>query len=196
MLSREIFVWVAILLGVAWTTPAEGRVRNVPVEKRWSGETRQVDPPMFSGNIDVRQPGNSPFRGGRNRGALDTMSRFQTSANRAFSPLQKASTYTRRLNLDEEDGRFSVEDRFDQPLFLKNPRESVEIGSGDVVNLPMSRRWNETFSDFVDWWAPDYEAAMEPDAEELSLQDINRYQFRRSHSSEPGVPVRTAGSEG
>ena len=32
-------------------------------------------------------------------------------------------------------------------------------------------------------------------SESLSMQDINRYQFRRSHSSEDGFKVMRAGSE-
>lgn len=32
-------------------------------------------------------------------------------------------------------------------------------------------------------------------AEQPSMQDINRYQFRRSHSAEPGIPVKPAGDK-
>ncbi len=32
-------------------------------------------------------------------------------------------------------------------------------------------------------------------SDDLSLQDVNRYQFRGSHSSEPGLPVQAAGKE-
>lgn len=176
--------------------PLEGRVRNVPVEKRWAGENKRAEMPLFGGNFDVRSPDRSPFQSsGRDRHAFEILSRLQASANRTFSPLENSSTYTKRLNLPDRPS-ISLDDRFGQPLFLKNPRDSIQIGSRDVVDLPRSSRWNATFSDFVDWWAPDYEQALNPEAPELSLQDINRYQFRSSHSSAPGVPVRKAGSDG
>ncbi len=193
MLSREIFVLITLLLGSGMFCPLDGRVRNIGVERRWGSEADRAPLPMFEGRFDVQSPDQSPFRGGSDRKALETLSRLQDSANQTFNPLVNSSRYTSRLNLHEKDGRFSVEDRFGTPLFLKNPAGSVEIGAADVVSLPMSGRWNATFSDFVDWWAPDYDAASGSDAPDLSLQDVNRYQFRRSHSSEPGLPVRQAG---
>jgi len=52
---------------------------------------------------------------------------------------------------------------------------------------------------FSDSWTlhtgiPDSNTA--PSGKELSLQDINRYEFRASRSSEPGLPVTHAGSGG
>jgi hypothetical protein len=38
-------------------------------------------------------------------------------------------------------------------------------------------------------------AAFREKTKDLSLQDINRYQFRRNRSSEPGLPVTEAGTE-
>lgn len=43
----------------------------------------------------------------------------------------------------------------------------------------------------------DEDPAIDVDAllDQLSLADLNRYQFRRSHSPEPGIPVQRAASE-
>ena len=88
------------------------------------------------------------------------------------------------------------------------PKDTVEVKSVDRIKSSVSgtkaeiRDWEERMGVEAN---PKYagvrsgwQGRLNPDpktVDQLSMQDINRYQFRRNRSSDPGLPVVKPGSE-
>ncbi len=135
-----------------------------------------------------------------------------------MAPVGKEQVYSRNnlLTLDTWHGRYDsigrkkaeieVADTLDAAV---RPRNMIEVKSIDRSNASV----NGTKADIVRW---EERMGVEPNTryagvrsawegrlsqgpktvDQLSMQDINRYQFRRNRSDEPGLPVVKPGSDG
>ncbi|MGF1529760.1 MAG: hypothetical protein ACFCU4_00175 [Puniceicoccaceae bacterium] len=182
-------IW--LLGGLSVVGSAEARLQQIPFEKRWKTENPSADLKMYP-KFDTSPLLENRFRS-TSRRAEQTISRIQTSTRNQFQTSQESSRYNKIFSSSKQS-RFGTDTKFGQSIFLKNNREQVIYGRDDLKPNPMSADWNESFTDFFDWWATQYQDDLKDEKLNLSLEDINRFQFRRGRSSLPGVPVQEAGS--
>jgi hypothetical protein len=139
--------------------------------------------------------------------------RFDT----AMSSIGKDQVYSRNnlVTLDTWHGRYDTLGRKKSDIELKDtlgasvrPKDTVEVKSVDRIKSAVSgtkaevKDWEERMG--VETNAKytgvksNWQGRLNPDpktVDQLSMQDINRYQFRRNRSSDPGLPVVKPGSE-
>lgn len=134
-----------------------------------------------------------------------------------MSSLGKEQVYSRNnlVTLDTWHGRYDSIGRKKSDIELKDtlgatvrPKDTVEVKSVDRIKSAVSG----TKAEIKDWEErmgvesnPKYagvksnwQGRLNPDpktVDQLSMQDINRYQFRRNRSSDPGLPVVKPGSD-
>ena len=139
--------------------------------------------------------------------------RFETS----MSSLGKEQVYSRNnlITLDTWHGRYDTIGRKKSDIELTDtlgapvrPKDTVEVKSVDRIKSSVSgtkaevKDWEERmgietnarFTGVKSNW----QGRLNPDpktVDQLSMQDINRYQFRRNRSSDPGLPVVKPGSD-
>jgi hypothetical protein len=139
--------------------------------------------------------------------------RFETS----MSSIGKEQVYSRNnlITLDTWHGRYDTIGRKKSDIELKDtlgapvrPKDTVEVKSVDRIKSAVSgtkaevKDWEERmgiepnakFTGVKSNW----QGRLNPDpktVDQLSMQDINRYQFRRNRSSDPGLPVVKPGSD-
>lgn len=134
-----------------------------------------------------------------------------------MSTIGKEQVYSRNnlVTLDTWHGRYDSIGRKKSDIELKDtlgapvrPKDTVEVKSVDRIKSAVSG----TKAEVKDWEErmgvesnPKYagvrsgwQGRLNPDpktVDQLSMQDINRFQFRRNRSSDPGLPVVKPGSE-
>lgn len=139
--------------------------------------------------------------------------RFETG----MAPIGKEQVYSRNylVTLDTWHGRYDTIGRKKSEIELKDTlgasvrsKDMVEVKSVDRIKSAV----NGTKAEVKDWEErmgveanPKYagvksnwQGRLNPDpktVDQLSMQDINRYQFRRNRSSDPGLPVVKPGSD-
>ena len=139
--------------------------------------------------------------------------RFETS----MSSLGKEQVYSRNnlITLDTWHGRYDTIGRKKSDIELTDtlgapvrPKDTVEVKSVDRIKSAVSG----TKAEVKDWEErmgietnakftvvkSNWQGRLNPDpktVDQLSMQDINRYQFRRNRSSDPGLPVVKPGSD-
>ncbi len=134
-----------------------------------------------------------------------------------MSSIGKDQVYSRNnlVTLDTWHGRYDTIGRKKSEVELKDtlaapvrPKDTVEVKSVDRIKSEVSG----TKAEVKDWEQhmgvehnakftgvrSDWQGRLNPDpktVDQLSMQDINRYQFRRNRSSDPGLPVVKPGSD-
>ena len=139
--------------------------------------------------------------------------RFETS----MSSLGKEQVYSRNnlITLDTWHGRYDTIGRKKSDIELTDtlgapvrPKDTVEVKSVDRIKSSVSgtkaevKDWEERmgietnakFTGVKSNWQGRLNPAPKT-VDQLSMQDINRYQFRRNRSSDPGLPVVKPGSD-
>lgn len=139
--------------------------------------------------------------------------RFETGV----APLGKEQVYSRAnlMTLDTWHGRYDTIGRKKADFELKDTL-AAEVRTKDTVEVKSIGRVNSAISgtraDLAEWETrmgvdsnPIYagvksawQGRLNPGpktVDQLSMQDINRFQFRRNRSDEPGLPVVKPGSE-
>jgi hypothetical protein len=134
-----------------------------------------------------------------------------------MSSMGKDQVYSRNnlVTLDTWHGRYDNIGRKKSDVELKDtlgatvrPKDTVEVKSVDRIKSAVSgtkaevKDWEErmgieTNAKFTGVKS-NWQGRLNPDpktVDQLSMQDINRYQFRRNRSSDPGLPVVKPGSE-
>lgn len=134
-----------------------------------------------------------------------------------MSSIGKDQVYSRNnlVTLDTWHGRYDNIGRKKSDIELKDtlgapvrPKDTVEVKSIDRIKSPVSgakaevKDWEErmgveTNAKFTGVKS-NWQGKLNPDPktiDQLSMQDINRYQFRRNRSSDPGLPVVKPGSD-
>ena len=139
--------------------------------------------------------------------------RFETG----MAPIGKEQVYSRNnlVTLDTWHGRYDNIGRKKSDIELKDtlgapvrPKDTVEVKSVDRIKSEVSG----TKAEVKDWEErmgveknakftgvrSEWQGRLNPDpktVDQLSMQDINRFQFRRNRSDAPGLPVVKPGSE-
>jgi hypothetical protein len=139
--------------------------------------------------------------------------RFET----AMSSIGKDQVYSRNnlITLDTWHGRYDTIGRKKSDIELTDtlgapvrPKDTVEVKSVDRIKSAVSgtkaevKDWEErmgieTNAKFTGVKS-NWQGRLNPDPktiDQLSMQDINRYQFRRNRSSDPGLPAVKPGSD-
>jgi hypothetical protein len=139
--------------------------------------------------------------------------RFDT----AMSSIGKDQVYSRNnlITLDTWHGRYDTIGRKKSDIELTDtlgapvrPKDTVEVKSVDRIKSAVSgtkaevKDWEErmgieTNAKFTGVKS-NWQGRLNPDpktVDQLSMQDINRYQFRRNRSDEPGLPAVKPGSD-
>ena len=139
--------------------------------------------------------------------------RFDT----AMSSIGKDQVYSRNnlITLDTWHGRYDTIGRKKSDIELTDtlgapvrPKDTVEVKSVDRIKSSVSgtkaevKDWEERmgietnakFTGVKSNWQGRLNPAPKT-VDQLSMQDINRYQFRRNRSSDPGLPVVKPGSD-
>jgi hypothetical protein len=139
--------------------------------------------------------------------------RFDT----AMSSIGKDQVYSRNnlITLDTWHGRYDTIGRKKSDIELTDtlgapvrPKDTVEVRSVDRIKSAVSgtkaevKDWEErmgieTNAKFTGVKS-NWQGRLNPDPktiDQLSMQDINRYQFRRNRSSDPGLPAVKPGSD-
>lgn len=134
-----------------------------------------------------------------------------------MSSIGKEQVYSRNnlLTLETWHGRYDNIGRKKSDIELTDtlgapvrPKDTVEVKSVDRIKSAVSgtkaevKDWEErmgieTNAKFTGVRS-NWQGRLNPDpktVDQLSMQDINRYQFRRNRSSDPGLPVVKPGSE-
>ena len=134
-----------------------------------------------------------------------------------MSSIGKDQVYSRNnlVTLDTWHGRYDTIGRKKSDIELKDtlgapvrPKDTVEVKSIDRIKSSVSgtkaevKDWEErmgveTNAKFTGVKS-NWQGKLNPDpktVDQLSMQDINRYQFRRNRSSDPGLPVVKPGSD-
>ena len=136
---------------------------------------------------------------------------------KSMSSIGKEQVYSRNnlMTLDTWHGRYDTIGRKKSDVELKDtlgatvrPKDTVEVKSVDRIKSAVSG----TKAEIKDWEErmglepnakftgvkSNWQGRLNPDpktVDQLSMQDINRYQFRRNRSSDPGLPVVKPGSD-
>ena len=136
---------------------------------------------------------------------------------KSMSTIGKEQVYSRNnlVTLDTWHGRYDTIGRKKSDIELKDtlgapvrPKDTVEVKSVDRIKSAVSgekaqvKDWeermgvesNQKYAGVKSNW----QGKLNPDpktVDQLSMQDINRYQFRRNRSSDPGLPVVKPGSD-
>ena len=136
---------------------------------------------------------------------------------KSMSTIGKEQVYSRNnlLTLETWHGRYDNIGRKKSDIELKDtlgapvrPKDTVEVKSIDRRKSPVGgtkaevKDWEqhmgiETNAKFTGVKS-NWQGRLSSDAktvDQLSMQDINRYQFRRNRSSDPGLPVVKPGSD-
>ena len=136
---------------------------------------------------------------------------------KSMSSIGKEQVYSRNnlLTLETWHGRYDNIGRKKSDVELKDtlgapvrPKDTVEVKSVDRIKSAVSgtkaevKDWEErmgveTNAKFTGVKS-NWQGRLNPDpktVDQLSMQDINRYQFRRNRSSDPGLPVVKPGSD-
>lgn len=137
--------------------------------------------------------------------------------DKSMSSIGKEQVYSRNnlLTLETWHGRYDNIGRKKSDIELTDtlgapvrPKDTVEVKSVDRIKSAVSgtkaevKDWEErmgieTNAKFTGVRS-NWQGRLNPDpktVDQLSMQDINRYQFRRNRSSDPGLPVVKPGSE-
>jgi hypothetical protein len=177
--------------------------RTVPFSIEGKGVGKSVD--------DAVDFNSSLKKASKSSGLMEQ--RFDT----AMSSIGKDQVYSRNnlVTLDTWHGRYDTLGRKKADVELKDtlgasvrPKDTVEVKSVDRINSAVSgtkaeiRDWEErmgveTNAKFTGVKS-NWQGKLNPDpktVDQLSMQDINRYQFRRNRSSDPGLPVVKPGSD-
>jgi hypothetical protein len=177
--------------------------RNVPFSMEGKGIGKSVDEAVdFNAGLK---------KASKTSGLLGE--RFETG----MAPIGKEQVYSRNnlLTLETWHGRYDNIGRKKSDVELKDtlgapvrPKDTVEVKSVDRIKSSVSgtkaevKDWEERmgvesnakFTGVKSNW----QGRLNPDpktVDQLSMQDINRYQFRRNRSSDPGLPVVKPGSD-
>jgi hypothetical protein len=136
---------------------------------------------------------------------------------KSMSTIGKEQVYSRNnlVTLETWHGRYDTIGRKKSDIELKDtlgapvrPKDTVEVKSVDRIKSAVSgtkaevKDWEErmgieTNAKFTGVKS-NWQGKLNPDpktVDQLSMQDINRYQFRRNRSSDPGLPVVKPGSD-
>jgi len=177
--------------------------RNVPFSMEGKGIGKSVDDAV-------------DFNAGLKK-ASKTSDLKEQRFEKSMSSIGKDQVYSRNnlLTLETWHGRYDNIGRKKAEVEVKDalgaqvrPKDTVELKSIDRIKAPVGG----TKAEVKDWEQhmgvdtnPKYagvksnwQGRLSPDpktVDQLSMQDINRYQFRRNRSSDPGLPVVKPGSE-
>ena len=177
--------------------------RNVPFSMEGKGIGKSVDDAV-------------DFNAGLKK-ASKTSDLKEQRFEKSLSSIGKDQVYSRNnlLTLETWHGRYDNIGRKKADVDLKDtlgapvrPKDTVEVKSIDRIKAPVSgakaevKDWEQHMG--VDTNAKyagvksNWQGRLSPDpktVDQLSMQDINRYQFRRNRSSDPGLPVVKPGSD-
>jgi len=139
--------------------------------------------------------------------------RFETN----MAPIGKEQIYSRNnlVTLDSWHGRYDTLGRKKAEIEVTDtlgaavrPKDTIEVKSVDRMDSAMNgsvaevRKWEERMGVEPNTRYAGVRSAWEgrlnqgaKTVDQLSMQDINRYQFRRNRSDVPGLPVVKPGSE-
>lgn len=177
--------------------------RNVPFSMEGKGIGKSVDEAV-------------DFNAGLKK-ASKTSDLKEQRFEKSLSSIGKEQVYSRNnlLTLETWHGRYDNIGRKKADIELTDtlgapvrPKDTVEVKSIDRLKAPVSgakaevKDWEQHMG--VDTNAKyagvrsNWQGRLNPDpktVDQLSMQDINRYQFRRNRSSDPGLPVVKPGSD-
>jgi len=177
--------------------------RNVPFSMEGKGIGKSVDDAVdFNAGLK---------KASKASGLMEQ--RFEKS----MSSIGKEQVYSRNnlLTLETWHGRYDNIGRKKSDIELKDtlgapvrPKDTVEVKSIDRIMSPVGgtkaevKDWEqhmgiETNAKFTGVRS-NWQGRLSSDpktVDQLSMQDINRYQFRRNRSSDPGLPVVKPGSD-
>jgi hypothetical protein len=177
--------------------------RTVPFSLQGPGTGKELD-----GAVDVNA---GLKRASKASGLLEQ--RFEAGT----APIGKEKVYDRNnlVTLDTWHGRYDTLGRKKADIELKDglgaeirPKDTIEVKSvartTSTVNGAKAeiQAWEERMgvvsNDRYAGVKSDWQGRLNPSpktVEQLSMQDINRYQFRRNRSDEPGLPAVKPGSD-
>lgn len=189
---------------------------NVTKQNLKTADGRDVPFTLAGGGFGKGVDGAVDFNAGlkkasKSNGLMEQ--RFETN----MSSISKDQVYSRNnlVTLDTWHGRYDNIGRKKSDIELKDtlgapvrPKDTVEVKSIDRIKSSVGgtkaeiKDWEEhmgietnaKFSGVKSNW----QGRLSPDpktVDQLSMQDINRYQFRRNRSSDPGLPTVKPGSD-
>ena len=209
-------------LGFVGKAPAESPVAppaptlSVPKQTLKTADGRTV-PFTFEGSgVGKSVDGSVDFNTGLKM-ASKSSGLMQERFEKSMSSMGKDQVYSRNnlITLDTWHGRYDTLGRKKSDIELKDtlgasvrPKDTVEVKSVDRIKSAVSGTkaevgdWEERmgvesnpkYADVRSSW----QGRLNPEpktVDQLSMQDINRFQFRRNRSSDPGLPVVKPGSD-
>ncbi len=116
---------------------------------------------------------------GKQSNLVEKKANFDVSQNKQYKRIEQKFTNYAQRNYDSKDFRDArkMDPRYDKATQRDNFYAAKYRDA-------WTARLGPTGKEMIDY------------SKKLSMQDVNRFQFRKSHSSEKGLPVRVAGSEG
>ena len=177
--------------------------RTVPFALQGAGTGKELD-----GAVDVNA---GLKRASKASGLLEQ--RYEAGT----APIGKEQVYNRNnlVTLDTWHGRYDTLGRKKADIELTDglgaeirPKDTIEVKSVARTNSSVNgakaeiKAWEERMGVVSDdryaGVKSDWQGRLNPSpktVEQLSMQDINRYQFRRNRSDEPGLPAVKPGSD-
>jgi hypothetical protein len=177
--------------------------RTVPFALQGEGKGKELD-----GAVDVNA---GLKRASKASGLMEQ--RFEAGN----APIGKEQVYNRNnlVTLDTWHGRYDTLGRKKADIELTDglgaeirPKDTIEVKSVARTNSTVNgakaeiKAWEERMGVVSDdryaGVKSDWQGRLNPSpktVEQLSMQDINRYQFRRNRSDEPGLPAVKPGSD-
>jgi hypothetical protein len=177
--------------------------RTVPFALQGAGTGKELD-----GAVDVNA---GLKRASKASGLLER--RYEAGT----APIGKEQVYNRNnlVTLDTWHGRYDTLGRKKADIELTDglgaeirPKDTIEVKSVARTNSTVNgakaeiKAWEERMGVVSDdryaGVKSDWQGRLNPSpktVEQLSMQDINRYQFRRNRSDEPGLPAVKPGSD-
>jgi hypothetical protein len=177
--------------------------RTVPFALQGAGTGKELD-----GAVDVNA---GLKRASKASGLLEQ--RYEAGT----APIGKEQVYNRNnlVTLDTWHGRYDTLGRKKADIELTDglgaeirPKDTIEVKSVARTNSTVNgakaeiKAWEERMGVVSDdryaGVKSDWQGRLNPSpktVEQLSMQDINRYQFRRNRSDEPGLPAVKPGSD-
>lgn len=201
----------------AAATPAPARSSApTPAAEPVTADGRKVPFSLSSGGLGKKVDEAVDFNAGLKK-ASKSSDLMEQRFEKNVAPLGKEQVYSRNnlLTLETWHGRYDNIGRKKSDIELKDtlgapvrPKDTVEVKSVDRIKSSVSG----TKAEIKDWEErmgveanakftgvkSNWQGRLNPDpktVDQLSMQDINRYQFRRNRSSDPGLPVVKPGSE-
>jgi len=191
-LGRAFRVAAVLLFAGLAAVPARAQVRPINVTQ----QNTEFSPTSSSGTFGQSWNASMPNIDQSVNGQRITMGSYDTKMspfNGQQGPYDWRTAFPQFRTLDLK--------MMDQPETNEPDMAPINGQQASLSHYTNYGEWQHPVgvAKFSDSWVlhtavPDSSAS--PSGKELSLQDINRYEFRASRSSEPGLPVTHAGTGG